>query len=129
MQLETQELRTAFDKFLIKQAELERGFCHINKKLNGTFLTNDFVIIDSILENIPSNLSILSKMFLEPSCGQGAFLIKLILKAYLTCSESNAIAKFIEKNLFFVDIDRQMLEATEKIFWTIQCLLPRLYKN
>lgn len=113
MQLETQELRTEFDKFLIKQAELERGFCNINKKLNGTFLTNNSVIIDSILESIPSNTSIFSKMFLEPSCGQGVFLIKLILKAYLTCRESNVIAKFIEKNLFFVDINPQLLEATK----------------
>jgi len=114
MQRKTCDLGIEFDRFLTKQAELERGFCNVSKKLNGAFLTNDAFIIDSILENIPSDISILSRTFLEPSCGQGAFLIKLIIKAYLVNRESSVIANFIEKNLFFIDVDLQMLEATKE---------------
>lgn len=107
------KLDSKFSEFLLEQSKLEGHFCTINKKLNGRFLTSNASIIDTVLDSIPDDISILSKSFLEPSCGQGIFLLSLIIKAYVTKPTASAISKFIENNLYFVDIDLEMLEATK----------------
>lgn len=107
-------LNDRFSLFLSEQVKQEGDFSKSNKKLNGVFLTNSLTIIDSVLTNIPNNEEILSKTFLEPSCGQGAFLLKLIIKAFTVSPKILSISKFIQDNLYFVDINREMIKATEE---------------
>ncbi|VAW92101.1 hypothetical protein MNBD_GAMMA22-2347 [hydrothermal vent metagenome] len=102
-----------FNKFLTRQAELEDGFCNLNKKNNGVYLTSNSSIIDSVLLEIPNDESIFSLSYLEPSCGHGAFLIKLILKAYLIFPKKSHIERFIQDRLHFVDIDPEMVRITK----------------
>ncbi|MEA5534222.1 Eco57I restriction-modification methylase domain-containing protein [Crocosphaera sp. XPORK-15E] len=107
------QLDSQFSNFLLQQSKLESYFCSIKKKLNGIFLTSNASIIDTVLVSIPDDISILSKSFLEPSCGQGVFFLNLIIKAYAIQPSASAISKFIQENLYFVDIDLKMLETTE----------------
>ncbi len=102
-----------FTKFLAKQVELESKFCSLLQKQNGVFLTSDFSVINFVLEKIPNDESIFSHTYLEPSCGYGAFLIRLIIKAYTINPKKADIEKFIQTNLYFVDIDSEMIAATE----------------
>jgi len=106
-------LNYQFNSFLTKQAKLESNLCTLKKKHNGVFLTNNASIIDSILDCVPEDKTILSQTFLEPSCGQGAFLLKLIIKAYLASPRLKDISKFIQNNIYFVDIDPEMIEITK----------------
>ncbi|KAF3977865.1 MAG: hypothetical protein HFP77_04765 [Methylococcales symbiont of Iophon sp. n. MRB-2018] len=119
-------LDSKFNSFLTQQLNIESAFCKVNKKNNGVFLTNNSFIIDAVLENVPNDITILSKTFLEPSCGQGIFLIKLIIKAYLCSPKAFDISKFIQDKLYFVDIDAEMIETT-KI--NISSLFLYLFKN
>jgi TaqI-like C-terminal specificity domain/N-6 DNA Methylase len=123
MLIEANQLNNAFDAFLIEQSRLERNFYIDNKKNNGVYLTNDTNVIESVLECIPVDKTLLSKIFLEPSCGQGAFLIKLIIKIYLIAKDEKVVEEFIENNLYFVDIDPQMIEVTKKNINELYCLL------
>jgi hypothetical protein len=108
-----ENLNDKFSQFLTKQANLEKEFCMFNQKENGVFLTSDSSVIDSVLKLVPNNESILEKSFLEPSCGQGIFLIKLIIKAFLVSSSKEDITKFIQDKLYFVDIDPEMIKITK----------------
>ena len=113
METITNSIDYKFNNFLTKQSNIEGDYCKVDKKNNGVFLTNNSFIIDAVLENVPNNITILSKTFLEPSCGQGIFLIKLIIKAYLYSPEAFNISKFIQDKLYFVDIDTEMIETTK----------------
>lgn len=91
------------------------------KKDFGQFLTCNFVIIDEILSMIDYK-NILDKKILEPSCGQGIFLVKIIEKLYQFYPDKNIISAFIANNLYFVDIDSKMIEVTKQN-------ISLLYKN
>jgi TaqI-like C-terminal specificity domain/N-6 DNA Methylase len=114
MLLEAKELNRAFDTFLRKQTQLQNILCKQNQSINGIFLTSDVFTINSVFECVPTDKNLLSKIFLEPSCGQGAFLIKLIIKAYLIISDEQVIKQFIENNLYFIDVDQKMIDATKE---------------
>ena len=102
-----------FNKFLERQIELESRFCNLHKKQNGVFLTSNSSVINSVLESIPDDESIFSFSYLEPSCGRGAFLVRLIIKAYLIKPSISKIEFFINKNIYFIDIDPEMTNATK----------------
>jgi len=102
-----------FNKFLAKQVELESKFCNLHQKTNGVFLTSNSYVINAVLAKVPTDESIFYFSYLEPSCGHGAFLIRLILKAYLVKPNQPHIEKFIEEKLYFVDIDPGMIRATK----------------
>jgi type I restriction-modification system DNA methylase subunit len=102
-----------FNNFLAKQSEIESKFCNLHQKKNGVFLTSDSSVINSVLAKVPNDESIFSFSYLEPSCGYGAFLIRLIIKAYLVKPNKTHIEKFIQDKLYFVDIDPEMVRATE----------------
>ncbi len=91
----TNNLDSKFNSFLVQQSNIENDYCKINKRDNGVFLTNNPFIINYVLEGVPDDITILSKTFFEPSCGQGIFLIKLIIKAYLISPKASDISKFI----------------------------------
>ena len=114
METVSSTLNSKFCSFLTEQATLERDFCKLKQKHSGVFLTSNSAIIDLVLACVPEDKSILSKTFLEPSCGQGAFLLKLIIKAYLVSTKLTDISRFIQNNLYFVDIDPEMIKTTKK---------------
>ncbi|MDM8549578.1 TaqI-like C-terminal specificity domain-containing protein [Desulfobacterales bacterium HSG2] len=83
------------------------------KKDFGQFLTCNFEIIDEILSVIDFK-NILDRKILEPSCGQGIFLVRIIEKLYQLYPDKNVISSFIANNLYFIDIDSEMIEATKQ---------------
>ncbi|XOB41390.1 MAG: Eco57I restriction-modification methylase domain-containing protein [Candidatus Nealsonbacteria bacterium] len=87
---------------------------HQKKKDNGIFFTNELKIIDSILDAIEFNNSVIGKKVLEPASGNGIFLLRIIERAYQHCPEKEKIRKFIENGLYFVDIDPVMIDTTKK---------------
>ena len=114
MPLKIENLNQTFDDFLNNQVKLENKLCLQMRKQNGIFFTKSSLVIDSVLECLPNDKSLLSKTILEPSCGQGVFLLRIIIKVYIICQEEIAIKEFIETNLYFVDIDPHMIEQTKK---------------
>ena len=84
------------------------------KKDNGIFFTNEIKIVDSILDIIKFNNSIINKKILDPAVGNGIFLLRIIDKAYQCCSYKKQIKNFIENGLFFIDVDPKKIEKTKK---------------
>lgn len=85
------------------------------KKDFGVFLSNNINIIDDILDVIDfDDKNILEKKFLEPSCGNGVFIIRLLERIFKNEEDSFKVYRFIESNLFFVDINETMVEKTKQ---------------
>jgi tRNA1(Val) A37 N6-methylase TrmN6 len=82
------------------------------RKKDGVFLTNSLDTVGNLLDIIKIDSEIFSKRILEPSCGQGIFILKLISDIYLKFPDSILISKFISNNIFFVDIQEDMVEKT-----------------
>ena len=83
------------------------------RKKDGVFLTNSLDTVENLLDIISIDSEIFSKRILEPSCGQGIFILKLITDIYLKFPDSILISKFISNNIFFVDIQEDMVEKTK----------------
>ncbi len=83
------------------------------KKQNGVFFTNNFETIDKIISIIDFP-TIENKIILEPACGQGIFILRILSKVYEQNSAKLFIDKFIAKNLIFNDIYFEMLEKTKE---------------
>lgn len=113
MKTSNEILNEKFEKFLVNQTKLEQNFCKSNQKSNAAFLTNNTLVIDLVLKKIPEDKNIFDSSFLEPACGQGVFLIKIILKAFSISPSMSVISTFIENKLFFVDIDPYMIDITK----------------
>ena len=80
----------------------------------GVFLTNNIRTVDKILDIIDfEDENILSRKFLEPSCGNGVFVIRLLEILFKTEESKEVVSKFIESNIFFIDIDEKMIEKTK----------------
>lgn len=85
-----------------------------HRKDLGVFLTNNINTVDKILDVIDfEDKSILSRKFLEPSCGNGVFIIRLLEKLFKNIKNKKVVFKFIESNIFFIDIDEKMIEKTK----------------
>jgi len=104
------------DNFLLNLVEVQRDFENgLNRELrksNGSFFTHKLKTISNILDIIDIDSSLLSKKILEPSCGQGIFLLKLIANIYHKFSSKDFISNFIENSLVFVDVDPGMVDKT-----------------
>jgi len=100
-------------KTITNQISHQAQFTYQKRKDNGIFFTNELQIIDSILDIIEFNNSIIDKKILEPACGNGVFLLRIIEKVYRLYPNKEKIEKFIENNLYFVDIDPEMIKATK----------------
>jgi len=114
MLLEADVINNKFKEFVTTQKGTEQSASVNHRKLNGIFLTHDVDIIDSVLDCLPNDDSLFLMRILEPSCGQGIFLLKLISKAYLIQSNPISLSKFIGENIFFSDIDQKMIQHTKK---------------
>lgn len=81
----------------------------------GVFLTNNIQTVDEILDVVDfSDKNILNKMFLEPSCGNGVFVIRLLERIFKEKGNSKQFQRFVESNVCFVDIDKIMVEKTKQ---------------
>lgn len=102
------------NELLAQQIKIEKEYCIDRQRQDGIFFTSQPYVLNSVLEKIPNDETIISFHYLEPSCGRGAFLIQLIIRAYLIKPSKELIEKFIQEKLYFIDIDPKMVEATEK---------------
>ncbi len=81
----------------------------------GVFLTNNIQTVDEILDVINFNdKDILNKKFLEPSCGNGVFVIRLLERIFKEKGNSSQFQNFVESNVCFVDVDEKMVEKTKQ---------------
>lgn len=85
-----------------------------HRKKNGIFLTNSLNTIENLLDVVEISNSIFFKKILEPSCGEGIFILKLLSNIYIKFPDKELLANFISENLFFVDIQEEMVEKTKK---------------
>ena len=103
-------------KLVIKNQSIQEKILKISHRKDfGVFLTKNIKTIDYILDIIDfKDRNIFSKKFLEPSCGNGVFIIRLLERIFKNKGDSNQFKKFIENNIYFIDIDRDMVEKTRE---------------
>jgi tRNA1(Val) A37 N6-methylase TrmN6 len=105
------------DNFLLeliaKQGELENQIEKDTKNRVGAFYTHKISTIDNIIAIVAINNNLFDKKILEPSCGQGILLLRLLVKVYQQFPSPEVIVNFIENNLIFVDINPQMVSLTQ----------------
>lgn len=111
------------DNYIETQQFFESNISTIDKKKNGIFFTNNTEIIDIVFSDIKFNRNILTKRIFEPSCGHGIFITNFIIKLYDNYPDKLIISNFIEHNMYFNDIDIDMVNITidniKKIFFTL----------
>lgn len=100
------------EKIISSQSGFELILNKTHRKQNGIFLTNSLSTIENVLSVVEINSEIFSMRILEPSCGQGIFVLKLISDVYNKFPDEKLIAGFISNNLFFVDIQKEMVQKT-----------------
>jgi hypothetical protein len=101
-----------FKTISLNQIEFEKKLDNKYKQQKGVYFTNSLEIIDNTLDIIKIDDSIFEKKILEPSCGQGIFLLKLIYNVYIIFPNSQRLYNFINNNIFFIDIDKNMILQT-----------------
>jgi tRNA1(Val) A37 N6-methylase TrmN6 len=109
----TAQISSFLDKIAIGQNGYEQGLNKIDRKKNGVFLTNSVNTVENLLDVIIIDSEIFGKRILEPSCGQGIFILKLLSNIYLKITDSLLISNFISNNIFFVDVQKEMVEKTK----------------
>ena len=109
----TEYSNNLFSDFIESQVNLEAGIKTKQKQKKGIYFTHDLTIVDDILEIIDYDNCLFSKKVLEPSCGCGIFILRLLYNLHQFYPDKSLIANFIENNLFFVDIDPQMISITK----------------
>lgn len=102
-----------FEKIVFCQNDYEQDLNKIDRKKNGVFLTNSLSTIENLLDVVIIDSAIFGKRILEPSCGQGIFILKLLTDIYLKFPDSLLISNFISNNIFFVDVQEEMVEKTK----------------
>ncbi len=70
-------------------------------------------IVNDMLDNIPSEMFEKDKTFLEPSCGEGIFLVE-ILKRKLKDIDTKKDAVWCISTLYGIDIQEDNIKATRK---------------
>jgi tRNA1(Val) A37 N6-methylase TrmN6 len=109
----TGQISSFLDKVTLGQNGYEQGLNKIERKKHGVFLTNSVDIVENLLDVILIDSEVFTKRILEPSCGQGIFILKLLSDIYLKFPDSILISKFISNNIFFVDVQEEMVEKTK----------------
>ena len=111
----TGQISSFLDRIAFGQNDYEQGLNKINRKKNGVFLTNSIDTVENLLDVVLIDSGIFTKRILEPSCGQGIFILKLLSDIYLKFPDALLISNFISNNIFFVDVQEEMVEKTKKI--------------
>ncbi|MCB0536910.1 MAG: Eco57I restriction-modification methylase domain-containing protein [Bacteroidetes bacterium] len=108
------EVSSFLQSIISSQNGYEQSLNKVERKKNGVFLTNSLDTVESIVDVVEINLDIFSKRILEPSCGQGIFMLKLISDVYNKFPNSDLVSNFIAQNIFFVDVQDEMIEKTKE---------------
>lgn len=108
----TKQLNDFLDAVAFGQTGYEQSLNKLERKKKGVFLTNSLLTVENVLSIVEINSDILSKKILEPSCGQGIFVLKLISDVYRLFPDPFLISKFISNNIYFVDVQEEMTVQT-----------------
>lgn len=102
-------------ELIVEQVRHENGISKPLRKEFGIYLTNNIDTVDEILNIIDfEDPKLLDRKIVEPSCGNGVFVIRLLERLFEAGhQDSSSISRFIESNLFFVDINKEMILKTE----------------
>lgn len=106
------QISSFLKRIVYGQSGFEQNMNKKERKQNGVFLTNSLTTVENVLNIVEINSEVLNKRILEPSCGQGIFILKLIADVYQLFPDEQVIAKFISSNIFFVDIQKEMVDKT-----------------
>lgn len=109
----TGQISSFLDRVALSQNSYEQGLNKKERKKKGVFLTNSVDTVENLLDVVLIDSEIFEKRILEPSCGQGIFILKLLSDIYLKFPDSILISNFISKNIFFVDVQEEMVEKTK----------------
>ncbi len=107
------QISSFLGRVALQQNGYEQGLNKIERKKNGVFLTNSVNTVENLLDVVLIDSEIFEKRILEPSCGQGIFILKLLADIYLKFPDSILISNFITNNIFFVDVQEEMVEKTK----------------
>lgn len=109
----TNQIASFIESVVLGQNDYEQSLNKIDRKQKAVFFTNSLDIVENLLDVISIDTEIFSKRILEPSCGQGIFILKLLSYIYLKFPDSLLISSFIKSNIFFVDVQEKMIEKTQ----------------
>lgn len=112
--ISTSKISSFLNRMAFGQSDYEQNLVSKDRKKKGVFLTNSLDTVENLLNIIIVDSEILSKKILEPSCGQGIFILKLLTDLYLQFPDKVIISKFISNNIFFVDVQEEMVEKTKR---------------
>ena len=98
----TGQISSFLDKVTLGQNGYEQGLNKIERKKHGVFLTNSVDIVENLLDVILIDSEVFTKRILEPSCGQGIFILKLLSDIYLKFPDALLMSNFISNNIFFL---------------------------
>jgi tRNA1(Val) A37 N6-methylase TrmN6 len=107
------KISSFLNRMAFGQSDYEQNLNKKDRKKNGVFLTNSLDTVENLLDIVIVDSDFFSKRILEPSCGQGIFILKLLTDIYIKFPDSILISKFISNNIFFVDIQEEMVEKTK----------------
>ncbi|MBK0383626.1 hypothetical protein I5M32_11720 [Pedobacter sp. SD-b] len=107
------QISSFLSRIALGQNGYEQGLNKIDRKKKGVFLTNSVSTVENLLDIVIIDSEIFAKRILEPSCGQGIFILKLLSDIYLKFPDPTLISNFISKNIFFVDVQEEMVEKTK----------------
>jgi len=83
-----------------------------SKKTNGIVYTPQW-IVDLILDNIEYKNNIYDKKIIDPSCGEGIFLVEAVERLLKDCIDNNLsldeIREVLHNNIFGFDIDKNAI--------------------
>ena len=97
------------------QMQFEKSIDKSRKKDFGIYLTNNIQTVDKVLDVIDfKEDDLLNRKFLEPSCGNGVFVIRLLERIFYFNADETVVADFISTKIFFADIDNRMIEITQR---------------
>lgn len=106
------QINSFLERVVFGQSGFEQNMSKSERKQNGVFLTNSLSTVENVLNVVEINSEIFNKRILEPSCGQGIFILKLISDVYQLFPDEQVISKFISSNVYFVDIQKEMVDKT-----------------
>jgi len=124
--IKSEQITFYLNRIIRGQTGFEQNLDKKHRKQNGVFLTNSLLTVENILSIVEINIDIFTKRILEPSCGQGIFILKLISDIYRAFPDEKLISGFISNNIFFVDIQKEMIEKTMS---NIKSLYKYLFGN
>lgn len=112
--------------FVVMGNEIERLTNDDHSKKTGQYYTNDLAVVDLILDNTINfeKKDILTKKILEPSCGYGIFILRIIQRLFDQNYSNEELVKFINNNIVGFDISKTMIYFTEL---NIKLLMVNLY--